>query len=97
VPTAIGLSCPQNGSLARLSYPHSKGRRGGSRATIATAHAIVVPAYHMLDRDLAYQEPGDDYFHRRGRERADRYTRCRVRKLERLGHHVTLEPATEAA
>jgi transposase len=74
-----------------------KGRRGASRATIATAHAILVSAYHMLSRGVPYQELGDDYFHRRERDRADRHTRRLVRQLERLGHHVTLEPAAEAA
>jgi hypothetical protein len=92
----MGLSCPQNGSLTRSSYPRIKGRRGTSRATIATAHAILVSAYHVLDRNLPDQELGDDYFHRREREPADRYTRRLVRQLERLGHHVTLEPATAA-
>jgi transposase len=74
-----------------------KGRRGASRATIATAHAILVSAYHMLSLGVAYDELGDDYFRRRERERADRYTRRLVRQLERLGHRVTLEPTAEAA
>jgi transposase len=74
-----------------------KGRRGASRATIATAHAIHVSAYHMLSRGVPYQELGHDDFHRRERDRADRHTRRLVRQLERLGHHVTLEPAAEAA
>lgn len=75
----------------------SRGRRGASRATIATAHAILVSAYHMLSRGVPDEELGDDHFHRRERDRADRYTRRLVRQLERLGHHVTLQPVAEAA
>jgi len=73
-----------------------KGRRGASRATIATAHAILVSAYHMLERGVPYDELGDDYFHRRERDRADRHTRRLVHQLERLGHQVTLQPTPEA-
>lgn len=51
----------------------------------------------MLERNVPYDELGDDYFHRRERERADRYTRRLVRQLERLGHDVTLQPTTQAA
>jgi transposase len=72
------------------------GRRGASRATIATAHAILVSAHHMLSRNVPYDELGDDYFHRRERDRADRYTRRLVRQLKRLGQPLALQPAAEA-
>jgi hypothetical protein len=41
-----------------------------------------------------YREAGADYYTRRNLDRA---ARALVRKLEALGHHVTLEPREAAA
>jgi transposase len=57
---------------------------------VAVAHAMLVTAYHLLDRRMDYREPGVDYFDRRHAERATRHA---VRALERQGYRVTLEPA----
>jgi transposase len=64
--------------------------RGHKKAVVAVAHAMLVTAYHMLDRHLDYAEPGADYFARRHTERAMRRA---VRALERQGYRVTLERA----
>ena len=64
--------------------------RGHKKAVVAVAHALLVTAYHLLARQLDYQEPGADYFDRRHAQRA---TRRAVRALERQGYRVTLEPA----
>lgn len=64
--------------------------RGHKKAVVAVAHAMLVTAYHLLDRQLDYCEPGADYFDRRHTERA---TRRAVRALERQGYRVTLERA----
>jgi hypothetical protein len=60
------------------------------KAVVAVAHALPVPAYHLLARHLDYAEPRADYFDRRHTERA---TRRAVRPLERHGYRVTLERA----
>jgi transposase len=68
--------------------------RGHRKAVVAVGHEILVLAHTLLARDTTYHELGADYFDRRHTERTIR--RC-VRVLERLGHRVTLEPATAAA
>jgi transposase len=85
------------GSYLSAHYVRLKGRRGHAKATVSTGHSILVAAYYMLARGVPYHDLGDDYFHRRDREHAERYRRRLVRQLERLGHKVTLEPHPEAA
>ena len=65
--------------------------RGGKRAVIAVAHALLVMAYHMLKRKMDYRELGPDYFDRLNQRHI---TNVLVRRLERLGHNVILQPAT---
>jgi transposase len=57
---------------------------------IAVAHALLVIMFHMLKRGTNYQELGPDYFDRLN---PTRLTRSLVRRLERLGHTVILQPA----
>ena len=75
-------------------YLRVKRRRGHKKAIVAVAHSILVAAYYILRDQVTYEELGGDYFVRR--EDQDRLTRRLVRQLERLGQHVTLEPALEA-
>ena len=70
-------------------YQRLRPRRGHGRALGAVKHSILVACWHMLTTGELYREAGGDYFHRRDPERA---TRRLVAQLERLGHHVTLEP-----
>jgi transposase len=80
------------GTYLSAHYHRLRGRRGASKAAVATAHSILVAAYYMLERGVPYEDLGEDYFHRRQREHAQRYANRLVRQLERLGHKVTLEP-----
>jgi transposase len=84
------------GSYFAAQYYRLKGRRGPGRATIAVGHSILVTAYHLLDRGVAYHDLGEDYFQQRQQEAADRYAKRLVRQLEQLGRKVTLEPADAA-
>jgi transposase len=72
-------------------YQRLRARRGHAKATTAVAHSILVAAWHMLSTGELYTDPGDDYFARRDPERA---TKRLIAQLEKLGHAVTLEPAT---
>jgi hypothetical protein len=54
-------------------------------AALAVAHSILVIAYQLLLRQEAYRDLGGTYFDDRDRRRVER-------RLERLGHRVTLEP-----
>jgi len=66
-------------------------RRGRKRACVAVGHSILKIVYYMLKDGRAYQDLGGSYFDRLNPERLARYL---VRRLERLGLKVTLEPAT---
>jgi transposase len=68
-------------------------KRGKQRAIIALAHSILVSAFYMLKHNEAYREAGGDYFERANPAALQRYL---IRRLECLGHKVTLEPATTA-
>ena len=68
--------------------------RGYRKAVVAVGHEILLIAHCLIGRQTTYHELGADYFDRRDAERTTR--RC-VRLLEKLGHRVTLEPATVAA
>src|SRR5262249_42229655 len=75
-------------------YRRLAGRRGKKRALVALAHTILVVVYHVLKRPTTYQELGANYL---DRTEKDRLTQGLVRRLERMGHRVTLEPADAAA
>jgi transposase len=75
-------------------YRRLAARRGGKQAVLAVAHTVLVMAYHILKRKQNYQELGADYFDRLN---ADAIRRSLVRRLERLGHRVTLEPILQSA
>ena len=51
--------------------------------------------YHVLERQVPYEELGEDYFDRR--RSSEVYAKRLVRKLERLGHKVALEPLPQSA
>ena len=73
-------------------YRRLRPRRGHKRALGAVKHSILVAAWHMLSTGELYREPGGDYFERR--RDPDRETKRLVAQLQRLGHNVTLGPAT---
>jgi hypothetical protein len=62
---------------------------------VAVGHSILVICYHVLERQVPYEELGEDYFDRRRSSEA--YAKRLVRKLERLGHKVALEPLPQTA
>ena len=65
-------------------------RRGKKRAAVAVAHSILVIAYHLLRDGTEYVEMGSDYFDKLNKHRLERGL---VKRLEKLGHKVVLEPA----
>jgi len=75
-------------------YRRLAGRRGKKRALVALGHTILGVIYHLLKDKTTYHELGPDYFDHL--ERA-RLSRALVRRLEALGHKVTLQPQQPAA
>jgi transposase len=77
------------GTYLSAQYTRLRGRRGPGKATGALRHSILIAAYHILKRNVPYQELGADYFDRHTTEQR---TKRLVRQLEQLGHKVNLEP-----
>ena len=69
-------------------------RRGKKRALVAVGHSLLVVYYHLLTTGECYRDLGPDFFDRRHSEQLTRYL---VKRLERLGNKVTIEPSQEAA
>jgi transposase len=71
-------------------YRRIAARRGKKRALIALGHTILVIIYHILTERKPYHELGGRYFDQRERGQVERRL---VRRLERLGYSVSLQPA----
>jgi len=65
-------------------------RIGANRAAMAVAHSIVVILHHVIRSGQVFVDLGSQYFEERDRTAI---TRQAVRRLEGLGHRVTLAPA----
>jgi transposase len=94
---AAKASSRTKGTYLSAQYQRLRGRRGHQKATIATGHSILVAAWHILSKDIPYQDLGDDYFIKRQTQHAERYRNRLIHQLEKLGHKVTLEPPPQAA
>ena len=82
------------GTYLAAQYARLRGRRGASKATIAVAHSILVAAFHILDRNVPYQDLGGDWFSRR-RSPHQRARRLVV-ELNALGFDVQLQERAAA-
>jgi len=82
------------GTYLAAQYRRLAGRRGKKRALVALGHTLLVIMYQVLKDGTTYQELGADYLDRLEPERLTRYF---VKRLERLGHQVTLQPKEGAA
>ena len=82
------------GTYLAAHYHRLAARRGKKRAIVAVGHTLLTIIYHLLTRKTEYHDLGADYLDRLN---PDRLTRQLVRRLEKLGHKVTLEPRGEAA
>lgn len=71
-------------------YHRIAARRGKKRAAVATAHMILIAAYHILHRGGVFEDLGVEYIDHR---RSQQTTRRLVRKLEGLGYRVSIEAA----
>jgi len=92
VEAAWGASRSKNRYLAS-QYRRLAQRRGKKRALVAVGHSMLVIFYHMLKQGTTYVELGGDFFDRLEPERLTRYY---LRRLERLGHKVTLQSTVTA-
>jgi DNA-binding transcriptional ArsR family regulator len=75
-------------------YRRLSARRGKKRAAVAVAHSILVIAYHLIERGTEYVDLGATYFDQRKKETLQQQL---VKRLEKLGFKVALEPLESAA
>jgi transposase len=81
------------GTYLAAQYHRLAKRRGRKRALVALGHTLLVIIYHVLKRGTTYAELGPDFL---DRLEPERLTRQLVKRLQSLGHKVTLEPVTAA-
>jgi transposase len=77
------------GSYFKALYHRMAPRKGRKRAIVAVAHSLLVTGYMLLWTGKKFEDLGADYFERLDRERL---TKRLVKRLERLGHTVSLQP-----
>ncbi len=80
-------------SYLSAQYQRLSLRRGGKKATIAVGHTLLVIIYQLLSQDKDYEDLGGNFFDEWDRQAVQKRL---VRRLEKLGYEVTLEPTTPA-
>ena len=78
-----------NGTYLQARYKRLAGRRGPTRALVATEHSMLVSVWHMLTAHQPYEELGPDYF---SRVNPGLTRRRALAQLATLGLEVTLTP-----
>ncbi|MGA2346190.1 MAG: IS110 family transposase [Candidatus Sulfotelmatobacter sp.] len=78
------------GSYFKAFYHRLAAHKGKKRAIVAVAHALLSTGYMLLWTGRTYSDLGEGYFDRLDRERL---TKRLLKRLEKLGHHVLIQPA----
>ena len=78
------------GSYFKAFYHRLAARKGKKRAIVAVAHALLSTGYMLLLTERKFSDLGEDYFDRLDRERL---TKRLVKRLEKLGHEVSIRRA----
>ena len=81
-------------SYFRALYQRLARVRGKNRALIAVAHSLLVTVYSFTVAGQPYHDLGLDYFNRLHKRCLEKTL---VKRLEKLGHRVILEPRGAAA
>ena len=79
----------RKGSYFKASYRRLATRKEKKRAIVSVAHVLLTTGYILLWTGKEFADLGEDYFERLDR---DRLTKRLVKRLERLGHRVSLKP-----
>jgi len=95
----MACQCAWAAARTKNTYLAAQFRRiaakgGKKRAIVAVAHSILVIAYYLQKKQCNYRELGSNYFDELNADGLKRYL---VKRLEALGHKVTLEAAGDAA
>lgn len=79
----------KKGSYLEDQFHRLRARRGTKRAAVAIGRKILIAAYPMLSTGVPYRDLGETYLDRLQKRRVSRNL---VRRLERLGYEVTIQP-----
>lgn len=93
VEAALAASHTKNTYLS-AQYRRIAARRGNKKAAIAVGHTIVIIIFHLLQKRKGYEELGGNYFDERERQTTEKRL---VRRLEKLGYQVSLQPVAQVA
>ena len=93
IEAAHGAASTKHTYLGAL-YHRLSARRGKKKALVAVGHAILEIVYHVIKRQVPYQDLGENYFDERDRQAVKRRL---VRRLESLGYQVELLATPQAA
>jgi transposase len=74
-------------------YRRLASRKGSKKAAVAVGHSILVIIYHLLRDHESYQDLGGNYFDERDRQVVQKQL---IRRLERMGYQVELQPLAQA-
>jgi transposase len=89
--TAAMNAARNKNSYLGARYRRLAGRRGKSKAIMATQHSILVAIWSMAQTGALYDDLGADYY---TRIQPVRTKRRAIRQLQELGYTVTLQPAS---
>jgi transposase len=81
-------------SYLGAQYRRLARRKGSKKAAVAVGHSILLIMYHLLRDHESYQDLGGNYFDERDRQFVQKQL---VRRLERLGYQVELQPQAQAS
>ena len=87
---AAWAAARKKNSYLQAQFLRIRARRGEKKAIVAVAASMLTAVYHMLERDVDYQDLSADFFQSRDKARSAQQLR---RRLERLGYTVDLRPA----
>lgn len=93
VEAALAASHTKNTYLS-AQYRRIAVRRGSKKASIAVGHTILIISFHLLQRQQSYEELGGNYFDEREKQATEKRL---VRRLEKLGYQVSLQPVAHVA
>src|SRR5262249_8639878 len=80
-------------SYLSAQYHNILRRRGKKRACVAVGHSILVMAYTIVAKEIRYHDLGPNYLDNRSKEAIKNSL---LRRLQKLGFNVTLEPIAAA-
>jgi len=81
-------------AAAHTKNTYLAARCGAKKAMVAVGHSVLVIIYHVLHDKEDYKELGGNYFDEQNRHAIEKRL---VRRLEKLGYQVALQPDPQVA